>query len=367
MSDLSIERRAAVGQAEPPAVLHVAGRVTEAVFSLLGPLTRTLRHAGVAQTVVLIDTLALAHQTARFADEVLLRPVPETRPSWRHWQALRELVRHELAFARPTTVHFHGLKPWLVAADLARSAGIAVCLSPHGSSWWRTLAARAGGVRGDVTVDVGANDTQPAPLAPDRRVDAAVDESFFAVERREARRALIVGGCHRDNRKAIELFCRMAVIFGASELDLAFNWFGSAGGAARERLHAAGVGSFDALGDPSLASRLAAGWVFVACGGERGFPVLLAEAMAAGLPCLVADAAEYRALVRDGQTGLVYRDEDHALELLTLLLDTPALRARLGNGARREALRRFTAQRLGAELEGLYLADHAAALRRIAA
>lgn len=367
---MSTYRRTEMGALiEPPAVLHVAGRVTEAVFSLLGPLTRQLQRSGVPQSVVLLDTPELAYQTARFADEVSLVPIAQARPRWKHWLELRQAVRRQLAESRPSTVHFHGLKPWLMASDLARAAGVRVCLSPHGASWYRLLASRVGGARGDMTVAMGSDDPLPAAQAGGARlcVDGAVDESFFRVERREARRPLIVAGCHRDSRKAIELFSRMAVIFGAAELDLAFNWFGPVAGASQACLKAAGVGTYAPLGDPSLASRLSAGWVFVACGGERVFPVLLAEAMAAGLPCLVADVPVYRALVQDGLNGLVYRDEDDALERLTTLIDNPALRARLGAEARSEAQRRFTGQRLGEELKPLYLADHAQALQRIAA
>lgn len=351
---------------EPPAVLHVVGRVTESVFSLLGPLTHSLQRSGVRQTVVLVDAPELGPQIARFDDAVRVVAIATARPAWRHWLALRGAVRDQLRQTPPTTVHFHGLKPWLVAADLARAADIPVCLSPHGTHWFRRVALQLGRAQGDVAVTMDGSHRADPPDAAQRHVDGAVEESFFRVERREARRALVVAGSHHDNRKAIELFSRVAVVCGAAELDLAFNWFGPLSGAAAEQLQAAGVGTWPALADPSLASRLAAGWVFVACGGERDFPVLLAQAMAVGLPCLVADRDAYRALVRDGYTGLVYRDETHALELLTMLLDDAALRERLGTAARDEARQRFTARRLADQLAPLYLADHAARQRAVA-
>jgi len=179
----------------------------------------------------------------------------------------------------------------------------------------------------------------PAP------VDGAVDAAYFAARHREARQPLIVSGCHRENRKAVELFCRAAVIFGAAELNLAFHWCGPLAGAGAARLKAAGIGTAPAPDGATLASRLESAWVYFACGGDAQFPVQLAQAMACGLPCLAADVPAYRGVVEDGVTGLLYRSEQEALQLLTMLIDERALRQRLGEAARHAALQRFSRQR----------------------
>ena len=314
----------------PGGTLHVVDRLSEPVFSVLGPGTAMLQEAGAPQTVVLIDRAEDAHRLTRFSDGVRLVPVATARPAWRHWAALRRAVREEMLRMQPSAVHFHGALARLWSAGLVGHPGRKVWVSTHGSalSRWGAFA--------------------PA------QVDGVVDAAFFMARHRESRRPLIVSGCHDDNRKAVELFCRAAVIFGAAELKLAFNWCGPVTDAAAARLKAAGIGTAPALDDAALASRLESAWVYFAGGGEALFPIQLAQAMACGLPCLAADAPAYRGVVEDGVAGLLYRSEQEALQLLTVLIDDRALRQRLGEAARHAALQRFCRQRLRLDLLALY-------------
>jgi hypothetical protein len=319
--------------------LHVVDRLSEPVFRTLSQATRLLQEAGVPQTVLLLDRQQHAHRLLGFSDGVRLVPVAVQRPAWRHWLALRQAVRQALEQSRPAAVHFHGALAWLCGRDLV-NARSTVYVSPHG----RALPRR------------GAHGAALPALA-----EPAVDDLFFATRHTEARRPLIVSGCEQDNRKAVELFCRAAVIFGASELDLAFNWCGPVGEASAARLRAAGVGGAPTDDAQGLATRLHSAWVYFAGGGAPQFPLQLVQAMACGLPCLAADVPACRAVLQDGVTGLLFRSEEEALQLLTSLIDDAALRQRLGEAARHAALQRFSRQRLRLDLMSLYHASATAA------
>lgn len=301
--------------------LHVADGLSEPVFGVLGPATALLREMGLAQTVVLIDRPEHAHRMGGFGDGVRLVPVAVTHPRWRHWVALRDAVREQLRERQPTTVHFHGTLAWLCSLGLVREARVLVS-PPHGRA---------------------------PPL-----LEAVMEDDFLRVQHREARRPLVVSGCHHDNRKAVELFCRAAVIFGAAELDLGFNWCGPVSPTSMARLHAAGIGTVTAQHHEALLPHLRSAWVYFAGGGETELPVRLAQAMACGLPCLAADTPVYRGLIDDGQTGLLFRSDEEARQLLTLLIDDAPLRRRLGQAARGVVAKRFSRDRLRTEVMSLY-------------
>jgi glycosyltransferase involved in cell wall biosynthesis len=75
--------------------------------------------------------------------------------------------------------------------------------------------------------------------------------------------------------------------------------------------------------------------------GKLGYKIV--QYLAAGVPVLASDAGLNPAVVRDGQTGLIYRDGDvrHFVEQgRRLLLDAPS-RERMARAARREAEERY--------------------------
>jgi glycosyltransferase involved in cell wall biosynthesis len=100
---------------------------------------------------------------------------------------------------------------------------------------------------------------------------------------------------------------------------------------------------------------------FLAHANKTGesFGLVIAEAMAAGLPVLTHPCAGWRdnaqvELVLDGETGLVADGpEAYALAASRLLRD-PALCRRLGAGGRRRAQEQFRAQTLTRRLEEVY-------------
>lgn len=81
---------------------------------------------------------------------------------------------------------------------------------------------------------------------------------------------------------------------------------------------------------------------------QEGFPLVVLEAMRAGLPVIASDVGGIREAVRPGRTGaLVPRgDEDALVAALDELLADPARRARLGAAGRRDFEERFTVGRM---------------------
>ena len=71
-------------------------------------------------------------------------------------------------------------------------------------------------------------------------------------------------------------------------------------------------------------------------------------------PSLVTDEPKHRDLIRHGETGFVYRSEEEALSLLTLLLDDGRLRRQIGEAARADASLRFADGRLRQAIQSAY-------------
>lgn len=113
-----------------------------------------------------------------------------------------------------------------------------------------------------------------------------------------------------------------------------------------------------AVPQADLPSYYASADVFCApsLGGES-FGIVLAEAMAVGLPVVCSDIGGYRDVVRDGSEGLLVppRDPEALATALGGLLDNPARRAAMGAAARGVA-GRYAWQVVAAEVAEVYQA-----------
>lgn len=104
---------------------------------------------------------------------------------------------------------------------------------------------------------------------------------------------------------------------------------------------------------------LAGADVFVLPSFTEGHPKALLEAMSAGLPCVVSDIPGNRAVVTEGETGLLFDPGDpHALaDRVEQVLADPELASALGTNARASARARFDLGVLvGREIEILRVA-----------
>ena len=106
-------------------------------------------------------------------------------------------------------------------------------------------------------------------------------------------------------------------------------------------------------------ARLAAADVFVLPSRSEAFPNAVLEAMAAGMPVVASAVGGVPELVDDGRTGLLaVADDPPALaDRLCHVMADAGLGARLGAAARREALGRYSFDRMVGSFESIYLSE----------
>lgn len=98
--------------------------------------------------------------------------------------------------------------------------------------------------------------------------------------------------------------------------------------------------------------------IFVLPSRVEGMSNALLEAQSWGLPCVVSDIPGNKAVVRDGENGLVtpVGDPQSLAAALIRLLGDPALRATLGTAARHRAETEFAEERIADRLMDIYYA-----------
>ena len=342
--------------AVPGRVVHLLERFNDEVFDLLGPTTAALTQSSVEQVVVVVDDPRRRPLLARFDESVELLLVPPNSDPITQWRMLCNAFTYALEERPVKAIHLHGFAASLIGEYALRKVPQAVPIfySPHDSRTLRPLrgiaklarlAASAFMPRRDaLAIGHGAPEVRALHgMAHQtvRLVEGPVSAPFFEVTGAPARHPLIIGASRTHNLRAVEAFDQLAVLLGGGALHLAFNWIGPVNSVSSARLQAANVGVYEARDDIERASRLAGGWLYVALGGNRGFPLCLAEAMAAGLPCVAIDSPFHRDMVRHGETGYLCRNQIDVIDRIAQLIDTPRLRQRMGRAARTLARERF--------------------------
>ncbi len=352
---------------QPGKVVHVVGRVTDEVFSFLGPATQAVARTGRDQVVVMIDDPQHRHHMVKLHDAAELVLAPSSRNPFTRWSALRNACRAVLIDEDVHAVHLHGLLPGLVGAHTARALGkqLPIFFSPHSSRTINALQSlgrrvlsvlqplvRASG--GSTIVNVRQERRTFVHWKSTELVESPVSDVFFTVTRSESHHPLVITGGRTQGPRNAELMAQLAVLFSGEDLRVGFNWIGTMDKVSRVRLGAAGVSVFDVANDAECAARLAPGWIYLAPGGTRGFPVFLAEAMAAGLPVVALDCAQHREVVRDGETGYLCKTERDMIDRIAQLIDDAELRVRMGTAARQHAQQRFSETKFDAKLLAAY-------------
>lgn len=161
---------------------------------------------------------------------------------------------------------------------------------------------------------------------------------FFDVDRREtARPRVLVDG---SGAAAVDMVTRLSVLLNSRGTRVPISWLSGIDGRSAGRMAAAGVELLVLADDGMRARELSRASAFVHVSSLD--PTAVAQAMAAGVPCLVSDTPSHRALIRHGETGFICSSELDFVEKLILLLRNRAERERLGEAARAEAGRWFT-------------------------
>jgi hypothetical protein len=355
-----MKRELALVDATAPRVVHLAGRVSDEVFSFLGPATAALARSGAEQVLLLIDDLRYRHLLPQFDHRIELVLTSAEAGVVRQWRRSLRAFREQLAAGPVSAVHLHGLRASVFGAPLVSFSNVDAPLFYSLRSW------RAFGMAGFVAGVLHRLFRRQRGQAPARAIAAIASQADtlpslaqppVAAQRNEARHPLLVAGSAYPDARSVELFARIAVLLGGTPLRIGFNWVGAVDPGSRTRLQAANVGVFDKVTDADRASRFASSWVFVAPGNTRRVPAFMIEALAVGVPVVALDAPHHRELLRDGETGFLCNSEEDLLDCIARLVDAPELRARIGRLARDEASRRFSEDHFRAALLKAYALD----------
>jgi glycosyltransferase involved in cell wall biosynthesis len=339
------------------ATVHLVGRMTDTVFSFLGPATAALAQQGVSQTIVLIDDPLYRHLLPKFHESVRLVLTPADLVRGERLKSLLDAYVDVLTARRPSNIHVHGFQCLLLGLFASRFRGVPAptYYSPHGS---KSLGDKRGlgsfitfllkplmGKEAHRTIaNIGADarrlsDTSGAGAGVEL-IESPIGEAFFETPRKPLATPLIITASRMPNPLGAAQFAQCAVLL-SNEPGLKFCWIGTADSESVARLKAAGVELVDLNNEAARAQRMAEGWVYMAPDGDHGFPVFLAEAMALGLPAVAWDTSYHRDIVRDGDTAIVCKDGDEALQALARLLESRELRSDIGAAAQTEARSRF--------------------------
>jgi glycosyltransferase involved in cell wall biosynthesis len=204
-----------------------------------------------------------------------------------------------------------------------------------------------------------------AACPPVTRIHSGVDPSFAAAagERDYSRgRSLLFAGTWRKN-KGIEDLVPAVERLLARHGELTFTVLGAGVPPATvlDRFSPpvrARVRCVQARNDAETARAFADHDVFVLPSLFEGTPLTLIEAMASGLPDVTTATCGMKDVIHSGENGLLVpiRSPEAVANAVETLLADPALRERLGRRARRDALERYTWDRVGREMLDAYLA-----------
>lgn len=333
----------------PGLVVHLVGRLTEQVGGYLVPLIEAIAAMDRSQLVLVADD-EVARQTLA---------VPPVGTEVHFFAAaggsavgvgdLTRALRPLQARGSIAALHLHGLRAGLAASAWLRrrGSGVQVYLAPHSSralqrssllralvtGWLRLRLAGSGlhtvvNLAGEFT-RLGALRTVPMSV-----LESPVDARFFQTSPLPSRLPLVVveGDARGPAAETLQQ-CLHSAIGAWLELHGA-GADGAVGGATKS----AGLVRTTNGDMRERVQQLGSAWVFVAPSATRGFPMRLAEAMAAGLACVALDSPAHRSLIDDGRTGCIASTLDDLVKQVLTLLNQPEQRQAMGAAAR-EAMR----------------------------
>jgi glycosyltransferase involved in cell wall biosynthesis len=369
-----------------PCVLHAVDELGPDVQSLLVVATEQLLRAGVRPTLLYSRDTAHGRVGSSFFDprvRLIELPLPAQRSPWALARSLRSALIAELRSTRYDAVHLHSFAAGVVgrmalAANASQSPPI--FYSPHGLRCLNARRPWSNAVYGAVERLAGWVDCQPVGASASEAqwlaqltgrtapvLESPVAADFFNLARQPDEQPLVVAVGLVDEQQGADLVAAIAARFHFAEQAVRFVWVGEGDARFEQALRAAGV---DVTGVPeadTVGSWLARAHVFVQASRAGGPSLPLRQALSAGVPCVVSDVAGHRDAITHGVTGLICRDVSAFALQIKALLDAPGRARALAEAARREARRRFSAQRFRGELLWLYGLDSAVSPHRRAA
>lgn len=296
--------------------------------------------------------------------------------------ALAEIVR-ELVSLRPDLLAIHTAKSGFLGRFAAAMLRIPCVFTPHGCSiidrnngrtsrLFLTLEYLAGHL-GNTTITVCNHEERLAAEsgivnARNLRMVHNGIPDVAAIAKPDAEPVVITMVARFDPPKDHVTLLRAVSALKECRWTLRLAGSGALLGSAKELAVRLGVQRrVDFIGETSkIPGLLADSQIFVLTSKVEAFPISILEAMRAGLPVVASDVGGISEAILDGETGfLIPSGDDRALsERLALLLQSPGLRAALGNNARRRYLGHFTADAMVTRTMDIYAA---AVTRRIGA
>jgi hypothetical protein len=338
-------------------VVHLVDLATDDLFSFLAAASSALADAQVEQTIVFVNTPTLNGFLPRIHASVRVVVTPPARNPLRRWHWALKTFRAEIGRSDTRVVHLYGPLASLVGTWVAHRAGVVIASNHSPSSanfpaWFRGLVALVHRTR---TAPLAAVPARASTSEPTLAVlERPVNPELFSMPRHEARHPLVVTGSHMGDANSADLFAQLAVLLGGEDLGLAFNWVGNVEEALQLRLKAAQVGVIPVRSATEWATRLTAGWVYLAPGSSRGALPQLVEAMALGLPCIAVDTADHRSIIRHGENGYLCHTAEEIVRCIAPLIDSHELRLKIGRAAREEVEQRFGETRFRETLFAAY-------------
>jgi glycosyltransferase involved in cell wall biosynthesis len=260
-----------------------------------------------------------------------------------HWSHLEAALGGRLA-RLPVVLHLHDLLPGVAGRLRAAAVRVADASVAVSNPVVGCLPERA---RSRVTVIHNGVDPMalsPGPARPDIRRELATDPSA----------PIVLAMCRLDPRKGVDQIIRaVAALDGdLGRAQLAVVGAGSTGESLARRLRLLGA---ELLGDrvqflgprQDIAAVLRSADVLVQASAREALGLSVLEAQACGTPVVAYPASGTSEIVRDGETGLLARQDDvaHLSACIGRVLTDAGLRAHLARQARAQVVTAFTLER----------------------
>lgn len=347
-------------------VLHVAALGDEEALQTLRRTSQAMAGEGIAQVLIALDDGRAGEPAWPGALAADVTPLRCARLSLVGKVRALQLELAKLSCERPPyAVHLHGLAACLLGWQALKGSPLEgrVLYSPHCSpfrlSWAMPVLGRLFQARLTPAQYAALADSPTEAHALSRLLNRsvevlphAVSDVFFACPRKQEPRVAVVAD--GSGGEAVDLVSRLCVLFNSREARVPFWWLGPADAETARQLVAGDVQILEAADEAERAQALSRASLFLHLSFREQAPHAVAQAMAAGVPCLASDTLAHRAIVRHGDTGYICTSERDFVEKITILLRDPAERARLGEAAREEAERRFTVRHFKAALLRAY-------------
>jgi hypothetical protein len=333
-------------------VLHLVSRLQPGGRGqTLWPTVLALADAGVPQSLVLMDQRDAAQARLMLPAGVQLGGDSAGRAGLPAVRQAATALRGALADGPTLAVHEHGLTAGLLGRHVLRGSSVQAPMFFHLDS--DTLATR-----------IARGLDRSAFLVQRNRVDALdpsgrehpggpsrpVDEVYFNTERAEAETPLIVTTGQPGDLVYAQAFVQLAVMLTGLRPALTFGWIGDATPAVQQMLQAAQIRLMRGADAADRAEALCHAWVYVSPDPAGSDARGMAEAMAAGVPCLGRQVPAYRALIVHALSGYLCNRNNDLIAAIARLVEAAPLRHEMGQAARTRARHRHGRHRFRASM-----------------